>query len=226
MSGVKELERQDGTGDYWSVVVVRLRAHGDRLQGILLYGAHSRTWSSSEGFSEIASLMKHWHTNMLFNESYGGLGADYTQEAIRACRSAGVNLYLDKVAGAYRLPKFSDSHASAAKNKRFELLTDWARREDFLVCDEVPDEFLEGEPDKLGTSDVGFYVQMRKMRPLAKGRNNLKYDDDGDAVARITDSVLPKFAPRPSLIRASEGWSPYRAKEPEYETHGSKYVQW
>ena len=226
LSGVKERERQDGTGDFWSIAVVRLRANGDRLQSILLYGVHSRNWSSSDGFAEIARLMRVWRTNLLFNESYGGLGADYTQEAIHACRSAGVNLYLDKVANVYRLPRFSDSHASGAKNLRLEALTDWARRGDFLICDECPDEFLEGEPDRLGSNDIGLLTQARKMRPLTKGRNNLKYDDDFDVTARSTDSALQKFAPRPHLVTEPDEWSPFRIPEAEEEVHGSRYVQW
>jgi len=228
LSGVKEKERSDGSGDYWSIVVGRLRVLGDRLQAILLYGCHSQYWTSSDGMDECARLMSVWRTNLLFNESYGGLGSDYTDMAIAACNAASVRLYLEKAGGIYRLPRFSDSHASSAKNLRCEILTDWARKADFLICDTVPEIFLHGPAEQFGTKDIGLLTQARKMRPLGKGRNNLKYDDDFDVTARLTDSRLRDFAPSVSRIRstADDPWSPFRANEPEEPLFGSKHVNW
>lgn len=218
LSGVGEKQRGDGSGDWWSIAVVRLRVNGSRLQAILLHGEHSRDWTPRAGLDAAAQLMSTWGTNLFFNESYGGLGADYTEEMIRVCDEKGITRpHLEKVGKAWKLPKFDDSHASGAKNLRFESLCDWMRRGDFLICESVPDAFLHGDGDK-----VGLLPQGRNWRALPKGRNTLKWDDDADVTARCTDTALRRFAPKPSSLLMG-GWNPLDVEEQDMDPGRSRY---
>ncbi|RLB37679.1 MAG: hypothetical protein DRH30_12805, partial [Deltaproteobacteria bacterium] len=95
-------------------------------------------------------------------------------------------------------------------------LADRAKRGEFLICDSVPDAFLHGDGDK-----TGFLTQMRGIRFLAKGRNNLRYDDHGDVVARATDSALQEFAPRP--MQGGQQNDPWEEAEEENYAPRSRY---
>ena len=189
-SGIKEAERADGSGDYWSTAVVRIRQKGLRRQAILLDGDHSNKWGRDKGLGVAINFMAHprYRTDLFYMERYGGLGQDWTQDVIRICDEKGVPRPMLEDSGGHRImPKFSDSHAAGAKNMRFESLCEWAKRGDFLICESVPDEFLYGD-----SATTGLLTQARKWRPLRRGRNNLKFDDDGDVTSRLTDSALEK----------------------------------
>lgn len=193
LSGVKERERGDASKDYWAIAVVRLQVWGSRLRIVLLDGAASQHWSTSQGLEECCRLMTRWNTNLLFNEYYGGLGADYSDRIRDAALRTGASVYLETDG---RLPRFVDSHASGAKNSRIELLCDSAKNGEFEICETCPDEFVEGDGNR-----VGLMPQVRKFRPIGKkGRNVLRFDDHADVVARATDRGLRVFAPQPEIV--------------------------
>ncbi|RKZ14227.1 hypothetical protein DRQ53_12045, partial [bacterium] len=148
LSGIGEKARGDASKDFWALAVVRIRVWGVIQQIILLDGVASRDWPTDQGLAAACTLMKKWNTNKFFNETYGGLGADMSDRMLHIAPQNGVRPYLDTKTG--RLPRFSDSHASGAKNLRFEALADRAKRGEFLICDSVPDAFLHGDGDKTG----------------------------------------------------------------------------
>ncbi|MDH3629318.1 MAG: hypothetical protein OES25_16905 [Acidobacteriota bacterium] len=187
LSGVGEKARGDSSKDWWSIAVVKIVARRGRQQKVLLDGVHSQDWTASQGCDEACRLLGKWGTNLFFNEMYGGLGADYSDQMFEAAKRAGVSIYRDK---KNRLPRFNDSHASGAKNNRFEKLCSEAENGDILICESVPEEFLYGDGGKTGA-----LTQARNWRSLAKGRNTLKWDDDADVWSRCTDSALLEFAP-------------------------------
>ncbi len=215
ISSIKEKERADASKDWWSIAVVKLKVSGQRQEKILLDGIHSQDWSRDEGYDRACDLMVRWGTPYFFEEFYGGFSEDQTEKFVARARLKGVSPYLEAHGGRLLLPRFSDSHASGAKNMRFEALCSAARRQEFLICKEtVPDDFLYGDNDKIGA-----LPQLRSWRPLTKGRNSLKWDDDGDVLSRCTDSALQAFAPRPVLVDAfadieeEEGYgSPQRSR--------------
>ena len=174
--------RGDGTKDDWAMAVVKLKNHNGMQIGVLLDLSTSKEWTQSEGLDEACRLMRKWGTNKFFNEAYGGLIANYTDEAIKASRRNGVPLYLDKNA---QLPAFDASYAKGAKNQRFSKLSGWAKTQRFYICGEtVPPDELEK-----------FLGQARTWLPLPNGRNSNRFDDSADAVSRITDPALQRFAP-------------------------------
>jgi hypothetical protein len=145
--------------------------------------------------------MRKWGTQYFFNEAYGGMIADYTEDALKAARRNGVPLYLEDKG---QLPQFRASYGKGAKNVRFSALADWARSGRFYICAEtMPDDELEK-----------FLSQARTWLPLPNGRNTNKYDDAADIVSRCTDPALQKFAPNAQSAPMSpllqemdpEGW--------------------
>lgn len=177
-----EKQRADGTKDDWAICVVKIMVHNGLQIAVLLDLSTSKEWTRSAGLDEACRLMRKWGTQYFFNESYGGMIADYTEEAVKAARRNGVPMYLDERG---QLPQFKSSYGKGAKNVRFGALSDWARTNRFYICGEtVP----EGELAK-------FLDQARTWRPLPNGRNTCKWDDAADIVSRVTDPALQKFSP-------------------------------
>lgn len=213
LSGTGEKERGDASKDWWSICVVKIVARGQRQQMILLDGVHSQDWSTGQGLDEACRLMSKWGTNLFFNESYGGLGADYSERMFERAKLANVSVYRNKKG---KLPRFNDSHASGAKNHRFEALCDAAREANVLICETVPEDFLHGDGDKTGA-----LTQARQWRALHRGRNTLRFDDDADVWSRCTDSALQEFAPKPDMT----GWDPFDVEDEDgHEQQRTKYL--
>ena len=173
--------RADGTKDDWAFAVVKIMLYHGQQIGVLLDLSSSKGWTKAEGLDEACRLMKVWNTNKFFNEAYGGLIADYSEEMKKAARRNGVPLYLDKG----QLPQFKSNYGKGAKNDRFGNLCSWAKQLRFYICGEtVPEAELEK-----------FLTQARGWLPMPNGRNTLRFDDVADVVSRITDPALQMFSP-------------------------------
>jgi hypothetical protein len=189
LRGEKDKERGEAGKDFWSVAVIRLRVHGDYYDTILLHGEHSQRWGEDEGWEVICRNMKRWRTDRMFNESYSGDA--WTDGFLRVARRMGVKPKLERDGKGWRLPKYKSSYSANQKNLRFEALADLNTQGQFFICESCPKAFVHGDGQR-----TGFLTQMRKWLPLQKGRNNLKYDDDADVVARATDKAVVGLAPR------------------------------
>ena len=86
--GLSEKKRGDGTKDYWSFAVVKLRVNGTRQEVILLDGSHSQEWDIDPGCDEACRLMKKWGTNKFFTEDPN----TYFEPMRAAARRNGVSL--------------------------------------------------------------------------------------------------------------------------------------
>ena len=193
MSGEKEKQRGDGSKDDWALAVVKIALHKDMQVAILLEVIGSKKWPRSTGLDEACRLMKKWDTPYFFNESIGGMIADYTEDMKKARIRNGVPLYLDKNGD---LPKFKTLNTKNAKNMRFSALADWASVGRFFICeDRVDAEELEI-----------FLSQCRGWRPLPNGRNTNRFDDYGDVVSRCTDAALQEFCKIASLPDEEDEW--------------------
>jgi len=207
-----EKARADGSKDDWALAAVKIKYHHDLQIAILLDIRTSKKWTRSKGLDEACRLMRKWRTNKFFNESYGGLIADYTPEMKKAALRNGVELYRDKNG---QLPAFKQTGKNP-KNRRFGTLCDWGRTGRFYICKEsVPEAELQK-----------FLEQSRGWRPLPNGRNTLRFDDSADCVARCTDSALQRWVP-PPVVESSDGWSPYkRPKLDEEYAYAGRYISW
>jgi hypothetical protein len=203
LRGEGERRRRDGSKDEWAIAAVRLRVVGSVQQGILLDLVSSRDWSMSEGLDQALRLCTRWGTDLFFNEAYGGLIAQFTDEARRASHRTGVPLFL---AGG-QLPSFRNSYAAGSKNLRFEVLTDWARTGRFKVASSVAESMVARLLDQLR----GWRVHGTRVA--------LAHDDLADVVARMTDPALQSFAPRFGRMQPSDpSWR--RAFPPAEESFG------
>jgi hypothetical protein len=221
LRGEKDKQRGESGKDWWSLAVVKIRVRTDYQEIILLHGEHGQTWGLSEGHARACKLLQRFGTRYFFNESYSG--DSWTDDFLSVARSMGVRPYLEKREGHWKLPKYKDSYSKNQKNLRFGELCDRNNRGEFVICDSVPDDFLYGD-----RNHTGFLTQMRKWMPLQNGRNNLKWDDDGDVVARATDSGLQKFAPKTefagSVAINSPAWWRQQEDQPDY-TWGTRHVR-
>ena len=198
----KELERGDGSKDYWSIAAIMRAIHEQLELIILLDGIHSQNWNRTEGLRQAAILMKKWTTPYFFNENYTGGQGDYTEDMRVVCNQMGVPLFTENGL----LPKYNNSYSAGAKNNRFASLASKNDVGEFLICDETcPKEFIYGD-ERL----TGFLTQIRKLRPLPQNRNNLRWDDDADVVARGTDSKLRHLAP---VVRSTSRMDEIRERE-------------
>lgn len=190
--GSKEKQRGDGSKDWGSIAVVKYRAIGAKQCLFLLDGIRSLDWNRTDGIEACRTMMAKWRTPFVFIENYTGGSGDYTNEMRILCNQAGTPLFLEKGL----LPKFNQSYAHKAKTTRFESLAAKNDRQEFyVVTDTCSEEYLYGDGEY-----TGFLTQIRKLRPLPGGRNNLRWDDDADIVSRGTDSKLTTIAPIPDPL--------------------------
>lgn len=210
--GIKEKIRADGTKDWWSLAVVRVRARNDLREYILLDGSHSLMWGEEDGCDEACRLMKRWRTPVFFSED-----ADtWFPRMVRAARQNGVKLRRAKNGGPL---KYQTYNVANRKNVAFSALADVNNHGGFYICESVPNEFLHGDGEH-----TGFLTQARKWRALEAGKNNLRFDDDADNVARCTDAAIDEIAPS---YEAQSEWRPWwlpKRDEPEY-VWGTKHVR-
>jgi len=209
--GLGEKQRDDGTKDYWSICCVKLRVRGTIMDIILLDGARSNKWTHSEGASNAARMMLRYGASKFFSEN----PKEHHPHMLSACLTENVRLSRARDGGPL---KFDDYNKADGKNSRMIALADRASNREFWICDSCSMDFLHGD----GVHS-GFLTQMRKYRKVGQGKNNLRFDDDADVVARATDTALLEFAPRPHVIEASKPWSPYRdneADEPQMRSWG------
>jgi hypothetical protein len=170
-------KRLDGSKDFWATAVVEIRTHESRQEIILLDGVHSRDWGRDEGFEQICRLMKKWATPYVALESTGQAIALYEDDLRQSARKVGTPYTFVKLANTYK-----------GKNVQFRGLADKALRDEFLICETVPPDFLRT-----------FLDQAREWRPLSSGRNSLKYDDVANCVSFSVDPALQEYAPQPML---------------------------
>lgn len=191
--GAGEKQRGDGTKDYWSLCVVKIRVRGSAQDIILLDGSHSLEWDYVDGANEAARLMKKYRTPYFISES----PKEHHQYMSAACLRIGHSMVRDPQNGPL---KFEDYNKADGKNTRFSALADRGKHQEFWICSETcPDEFLYDDGEH-----SGFLTQARKWRKIAQGKNSLRFDDDADVVARATDAALLKFAPTPDIQLAIE----------------------
>jgi hypothetical protein len=189
----KAKQRADGSKDFWAIAVVMIRTNNARQEFILLDGEASKDWSKDQGLDVACRLMTKWRTNLFFNESVGGFIDDYTESMRAAGRRNGVNVRMDEQ--TKKLLKFKSIHGAQAKNTRITNLCDYSRDGRFFILKRCNEKFLVGDGEY-----SGFLTQIRKFRPLASGRNNLRHDDHIDATSRLTDSALQRYAPQPMMV--------------------------
>ena len=180
--GQKELERKDGTKDYWATCVVKIRAHGQRQEVILLDGSFSQSWSKDDGWEEVCRLAKKWNTPFMCFEGTGQAIALYEEDLRLTARRMGVGYNPLKLKNTYK-----------GKNQYFASLASKAERDEFLMCETVPDEFREE-----------FLKQARNWRPIGTGKNALKFDDVANCVSFATDPGLREWSP---TIDVKDPWS-------------------
>ena len=188
----KDKVRGEAGKDWWSIAVVRICNYGDYQDYYLLDGAHSQSWGEAEGFSVACDLLRKWHSRLFFNEAY--TGSSWEDEFLKQAKRKGLTPEFewvkDRGRSFRRIPRFKDSYSKNQKNLRFESFCDKNNGGHFYICNSVPQEFLLGDDDK-----TGCMTQIRKWMPLQNGRNNLKWDDDADSVARMTDSAVLSRVP-------------------------------
>ena len=206
--------RGDGTKDYWSIAVLRLRAREDLSEGILLDGAHSLSWGDDDGLDIAAGFMKQYKTNLFVSEDQNA----WFEPMVRAARRNAVSYRRAKNGGPF---KYEIYNQAKRKTKAFAALADWARNGQFYICDETcSDEFLYGDREH-----TGFLTQARKCRPVAQGKWNLRFDDDIDVVSRIRDPIFTRLAPREEVKDGMSRvwWAP--KQEEEFTWTGGKHVR-
>jgi hypothetical protein len=213
--GLGEKSRQDGTKDYWSICVVKLRVRGSTMDIILLDGDRSQEWGDREGAQRAAHFMRKWNTPYFFSEN----PKIHHTHMLAACLQDGVTLRRARDGGPY---KFADYNKADGKNSRIISLCDRARDCTFWICrDTCSEDFLTGDG-----VHTGFLTQVRKFRKVGPNKTNLRYDDDADVVARATDAALLEIAPKPQHIEASRPMSPFRDNSPQEEyTWGTRHVR-
>jgi len=199
LHGHKDKVRDDTGKDWWSIETWRIRPREHYHDFILLEAAHSQHWPDDAGYDEAVRMMKRWNTRYFFDEDYKG-GA-YFKCFLRACERASWWPYLEVAAdGKRRWPRYNEMYQAQQKNKRFQKFCDAAKRGEIHVADTVADSFLYGplDPalDPKMAQHVGLLTQAEKFIPRRNGESNLKWDDDLDAAARVTDTKLMDFVPR------------------------------
>ena len=91
-------------------------------------------------------------------------------------------------------------------------LAERAKNTEFLICETVPEAFLEG-----------FLHQARGWRPLSSGRNSLKLDDRANVVSFAVDPVFRRYTQE--VVDADPIPSAFRREDRAY-AHGGRYVRY
>lgn len=216
--GLGEKQRDDGTKDYWSICCVKLRVRGTILDIILMDGERSTTWSASEGAYAAARMMLKYGATKFFSEN----PKEHHAYMLSACLTENVRMTRARDGGPLT---FNDYNRSDGKNSRMIALADRAKNMEFWICmDTCRPDFLHGDG-----VHTGFLTQMRKFRKVGRGKNNLRFDDDADVVARSLDTALLEFTPKPHIIESLKPYSPFRDNEAderdEYERAWGKHVR-
>ena len=213
--GITEKQRGDGSKDYWSICVVKLRPRGSVLDIILLDGMRSQEWGPRDGCNQAAQFMAHFRTSLFFSE-HANIYWDHMREAVVL---HGAKLRRAKDGGPQ---KFADYNKSDGKNFRFAALAEKAKDGEFWISEGCSQDYLYGDKEH-----TGFLTQARKWRKVAQGKNSLRFDDDADCVSRATDPALLQFAPSPSSMAVDpEAYSPYRSNKNEDEPgFATRYIR-
>jgi hypothetical protein len=193
----QDKQRDDGAKDWWANAVVKFRAKGQRREIILLDGSASKDWGVEEGFTEVCRLARKWNTGYIAVEKTGQAVAFYEQTIRRTARREGIRYSPLELTMTYR-----------GKNVQFEALASRARNDEFLISDAVPSEFLES-----------FLEQARDWRPLAGGKNSLRFDDHANVVSFSTDPVFRRYTP----VQEVHEWSPFMAP---VEDDSQRFSRW
>jgi hypothetical protein len=157
-----ETRRADGSKDEWAIAVVKIQMNGQRQEIVLLDGSASRLWTKDEGFDECARLAKKWGTPLIANEATGQAVALYEEDLRKACRRMGSGFQPVKLGWTY-----------LGKKNYVEALASKALRDEFLICETVPDSFKEGFLEQCRTVrfDVNGLAGIRALRGyLRSGR--------------------------------------------------------
>ena len=192
--------RGDGTKDFWSIAVVKLRLNGDRKEIIWIDGAQSRDWDLDSGLRKGCELMRKWGCKRVAIEATGTSIAIYNARLRDIAREEGVKFTPIELEGTYK-----------GKQLRFGVLCSRARADEFLIGETVPSDVRQA-----------FLDQAREWRSLESGRNGLKHDDMADVVSYATDPAISRYEMSEKMME----WSPYRTVDEDGPSTGSRYVQW
>jgi hypothetical protein len=192
--------RGDGTKDFWSIAVVKLRLNGDRKEIIWIDGGQSREWDLDAGLRFGCQLMRKWGCRRVAIEAVGTPGSIYTNRLRDIAREEGVKFSPVELESTYK-----------GKQLRFGVLCSRARADEFLIGETVPVDIRDA-----------FLAQAREWRSLDSGRNGLKHDDMADVVSYATDPAISRY----EMSEKMQEWSPYKESVDDVPTSGSRYVTW
>ena len=188
---IGEKARADGTKDWWSVIVYRVRLRKQLTEYIIMDGIHSLEWGEEDGCDHICGLMGKWRSNLFFSED-----ADVWHDRMRrAARRNGVPLRTADDGGPMKYKIYNKAGAGGTrKHSGFTAFSDMNRNGILYICDETcPREFLYGDGER-----TGLLTQARKWQDVGGGKTNLRFDDDADVASRITDPAIQSIAPQPT----------------------------
>lgn len=164
--------RKDGDKDDWAWAVVKLRAHGERLDSILLDGSYSKGWNLNAGFAEGIRLNRKWGTPYSAIETHGYVDLEAEQQKV--AMQLGVIIA--------NIPIKS---TQTGKNAKFSVFCGRAASGEFWICDESCDkEFLRE-----------WFSQVRGWRPNSVGGNGLRHDDCAEVVTFAYDPGVLEYEP-------------------------------
>ena len=214
--GLGEKNRADGTKDWWSIAALRVRVRGMLWEVILLDGRHSLEWGEEQGCDQACELMKRWRTPIFVSED----PAAWHDRMIAAARRNAVALRRAKDGGPLRYEVYNQSNR---KNQSFSALADLNSNGQFYILETCSQEFLHGDQQH-----TGFLTQARKWRNVGPGKNALRFDDDADCVARVTDPLIREISPRSETETESimaDQFSPFRRQNQSPYTWGVRHVR-
>lgn len=200
---------KSGSKNFWANVIVKLRRKGELQQIILLDGEQSKDWGLDEGMDRLVKLALKWRAVEGYAESTST--PIYLEKFQRAKKELGWRGY---AIGSRRTVDSSDrlrsTYNANAKISYIAELADRAKSAEVVVCDSFP---LKDE----------FFRCMRGFMPLPDGRTGIPFDDLINAVAFATD---PYFRGRYQAVDEEWAQSPFKRRDEEQLTGGSRYVQW
>ena len=182
--------RGDGSKDFWSIGVFKLRLNGDRKEIMWVDGAQSQEWDLDAGLRKGCELMRKWGCKRMAIEAVGVNGAIYTTRMRDIAREEGVKYMPVELEGTYK-----------GKQLRFGVLCSRARADEFLIGETVPSDVRQS-----------FLDQAREWRSLESGRNGLKHDDMADVVSYATDPALNRY----EMSEKMQEWQAFLTDEDPY----------